>query len=657
MQPLNQVEIIQINISGADKPGMTSSLTEILARYDASILDIGQANIHQSLTLGILIRTTPDKSGNIMKELLFKASELGVMIRFTPISAEQYEDWVSRQGKNRYIITLLGRTVTARHIAEVTKVVAEHGLNIDAIKRLTGRVPLREEDRRARSCIELSVRGSLTDEERSTMQEGFMNLSDQGLDVSFQKDDIYRRSRRLICFDMDSTLIETEVIDELAERAGVGPQVREITASAMRGEIDFRESFTRRVGLLRGLDVSVMEEIARSLPITEGLERMMTVLKRVGYKTAILSGGFTYFGNYLRQKYGFDYVYANELEIEEGKLTGRYVGEIVDGRRKAELLRLLCQFEAINIAQSVAVGDGANDLPMLNLAGLGIAFHAKPKVKATARQSISTIGLDGILYFLGLKDSRMRWLGIVAAAAAAGCYDSRFGQPGAEQAPWTPTEHIAALRERYAGETFEVTGDIVVEGVVTSDDTRGNFYRSLCIEEQGAAIEIMTGTDHLHNDYPRGCRVVLRLRQLAVGESRGVLQAGRMPAPGSGYATDYIGSQAALDRVLARCGGEVKEPEPTLRTIGGLEPRMCGTLVRIEGLRYEPEELTPSQWTGYKRFTDAEGREIRTYVRTYADFAEGEVPVGAVALTGILQLDGKEYILKLRDENDCRPMP
>ena len=407
MQPLNQVEIIQINISGADKPGMTSSLTEILARYDASILDIGQANIHQSLTLGILIRTTPDKSGNIMKELLFKASELGVMIRFTPISAEQYEDWVSRQGKNRYIITLLGRTVTARHIAEVTKVVAEHGLNIDAIKRLTGRVPLREEDRRARSCIELSVRGSLTDEERSTMQEGFMNLSDQGLDVSFQKDDIYRRSRRLICFDMDSTLIETEVIDELAERAGIGPQVREITASAMRGEIDFRESFTRRVGLLRGLDVSVMEEIARSLPITEGLERMMTVLKRVGYKTAILSGGFTYFGNYLRQKYGFDYVYANELEIEEGKLTGRYVGEIVDGRRKAELLRLLCQFEAINIAQSVAVGDGANDLPMLNLAGLGIAFHAKPKVKATARQSISTIGLDGILYFLGLKDSRI----------------------------------------------------------------------------------------------------------------------------------------------------------------------------------------------------------------------------------------------------------
>ena len=287
----NNVEIIQINISGEDKPGMTSSLTEILARYDAFILDIGQANIHQSLTLGILFRTTSDKSGNIMKELLFKASELGVMIRFTPISEQNYDNWVGRQGKNRYIITLLGRTVTARHIAEVTRVVAQHGLNIDAIKRLTGRIPLSEDDRAAKSCIELSVRGSLTDEERSTMQEGFMNLSEIGLDVSFQKDDIYRRSRRLICFDMDSTLIETEVIDELAERAGVGDAVREITARAMRGEIDFRESFTERVALFKGLDVSVMEEIARNLPITEGLERMMTILKRVGYKTAIHSGG------------------------------------------------------------------------------------------------------------------------------------------------------------------------------------------------------------------------------------------------------------------------------------------------------------------------------------------------------------------------------
>lgn len=399
----SKIEIIQINISGEDKPGMTSSLTDILARYDAFILDIGQANIHQSLTLGILFMTTSDKSGAILKELLFKASELGVMIRFTPITEEHYQAWVGRQGKNRYIITLLGRQVTARHIAEVTKAVAEQGLNIDAIKRLTGRMPLEEENRATRACIELSVRGTLGD--KAVLQKRFMELSNEGVDISFQKDDIFRRSRRLICFDMDSTLIETEVIDELADRAGVGPEVRAVTESAMRGEIDFTESFTRRIALLRGLDVSVMEEIARNLPITEGLERLMTILKRVGYKTAILSGGFTYFGNYLKQKYGFDYVYANELEVEEGRLTGRHVGEIVDGRRKAELLRLLCQVENINIAQSIAVGDGANDLPMLDLAGLGIAFHAKPKVKATASQSISTIGLDGVLYFLGLKDS------------------------------------------------------------------------------------------------------------------------------------------------------------------------------------------------------------------------------------------------------------
>ena len=400
-----KVEIIQINISGEDKPGLTSSLTHILAQYDAFILDIGQANIHSSLTMGILIKTTSDKSGFIMKDLLFKASELGVMIRFAPVSEENYDAWVKRQGRNRYIVTLLGRKVTAQNIASVTQAVYEEGLNIDSIRRLTGRMPLNEDDRAQKSCIELSVRGNL--EDRSLLQKKLMNLSGSRLDISLQKDDIYRRSRRLICFDMDSTLIETEVIDELAKRAGVGEKVAEITERAMRGEIDFCESFTERVALLKGLDVSVMEDIARNLPITEGLERLMTILKRVGYKTAILSGGFTYFGNYLKQRFGFDYVYANELEVEDGKLTGRYVGEGVDGRRKAELLRLLCQFENIDIAQSVAVGDGANDLPMLNLAGLGIAFHAKPQVKATAEQSISTIGLDGILYFLGLKDSRI----------------------------------------------------------------------------------------------------------------------------------------------------------------------------------------------------------------------------------------------------------
>ena len=402
------IEIIQVNISGEDKPGLTTALTSILAQYDATILDIGQENIHKSLTLGILFKTTPEQSGFIMKELLFKASELGVQIRFTPIEREAYDAWVARQGKNRYIVTLLGRTVTARQIADVTEVIFKYGLNIDAIRRLTGRPPLEGVDESsAKACIEISVRGSLNHDGRASMQNALLSLPKDGLDISFQRDDIYRRSRRLICFDMDSTLVHTECIDELAARAGVGEQVKAITAQAMRGEIDFAESFKRRVALLKGLDESVLEEIAHNLPYNEGLERMMKILKMVGYKTAILSGGFTYFGKYLQQKFGFDYVYANELEIVDGKLTGRYVGDIVDGRRKAELLRLLCQVENINLAQSVAVGDGANDLPMLSLAGLGIAYHAKPKVQANAKQNLSSIGLDGILYFLGLKDSQI----------------------------------------------------------------------------------------------------------------------------------------------------------------------------------------------------------------------------------------------------------
>ena len=400
-------EIIQVNISGYDKPGLTTTLTDILAKHDAFILDIGQANIHQSLTLGILFSTEPDKSGFIMKDLLFKASELGVQIGFKAISPKDYAQWVGRQGKNRYIVTLLGRSITARQISDVTAVIFKHGLNIDAIKRLTGRIPLVEDNGQTKSSIEFSVRGSLTHEDRAALQADLVETCAGGLDFSFQKDDIFHRSRRLICFDMDSTLIHTECIDQLAERAGVGDEVKAITASAMRGEIDFTESFTRRVALLKGLDESVMEDIARKLPFNEGLERMMTILKRVGYKTAILSGGFTYFGKYLQQKFGFDYVYANELEIKDGKLTGRYLGDVVDGRRKAELLRLLCQVEHIDLAQAVAVGDGANDLPMLGLAGLGIAYHAKPKVRAGARQSISSIGLDGILYFLGLKDSQI----------------------------------------------------------------------------------------------------------------------------------------------------------------------------------------------------------------------------------------------------------
>lgn len=393
--------------------GLTAQVMKVLAKYDAKVLDIGQSNIHSSLCMGILIRTDEISSGQVLKELLFMANDQGVNIDFSPIDDEEYETWVSGQGKNRYILTIVARQLSAKQIEATSKIVTEQGLNIDAILRLSGRQSLKSDAAKLRSCIQFSLRGTPAD--MNKMQADLMDLSSKmTMDFSLQKDNMYRRMRRLICFDMDSTLIQTECINELAKRAGVGDQVAAITESAMRGEIDFKESFTRRVALLKGLDVSVMEDIAKNLPITEGVDRLMSVLKQYGYKIAILSGGFTYFGEYLQKKYGIDYVYANELEIDDdGKLTGRYVGDVVDGKRKADLLRLIAQTEKVNIAQTIAVGDGANDLPMISTAGLGIAFHAKPRVVANAKQSINTIGIDGVLYFLGFKDSYLGEQGIM----------------------------------------------------------------------------------------------------------------------------------------------------------------------------------------------------------------------------------------------------
>lgn len=400
-------EQILVGIAGQDRPGVTASVTEILARYDAQILDIGQADIHSTLSLGILFRIKERLSGQVMKELLFKATELNINIDFKPVTDEEYEEWVNQQGKNRYILTVIGRDLSAKQVAVASRAIRDQGLNIDSIIRLTGRRSLLHPERNVRACIEFSMRG--TPHSLAEMQSQLMQMSGElAFDFSIQRDNMFRRMRRLICFDMDSTLIQTECIDELAMRAGVGDKVKAITESAMRGEIDFKESFRQRVGLLKGLDASVMREIAETMPITEGAERLMSVLKRYGYKIAILSGGFTYFGQYLQRKFNIDYMYANELEIgEDGKLTGRYIGDIVDGQRKAELLKLIAQVEKVDLAQTIAVGDGANDLPMLSIAGLGIAFHAKPRVVANAKQAINTIGLDGVLYFLGFKDSYM----------------------------------------------------------------------------------------------------------------------------------------------------------------------------------------------------------------------------------------------------------
>jgi phosphoserine phosphatase len=397
-------EIHRIHVTGDDRPGLTTALTGALARHDVEVLDVNQADIHEFLLLGMLIRI-PDASDTeaALDDLRATAGGLGLKVRSTQIGDHQYEQWVAMQGKPRYIITLLARTITAERIAQVSQAIWEQGLNIDRITRLSGRPPLKANSGPRRACVELSIRGQPADE--AALHARLMHLSHRiDADIAWQLDDAYRRTRRLACFDMDSTLIQHEVIDELAEEAGVAEQVKAVTERAMQGELDFDASLQQRVAQLEGLEEAALQRVAERLHLTEGAETLMGNLHEFGYKTAIISGGFGYFGRHLQQKLDIDYVWANELEIENGKLTGRVKGPIVNGQRKAELVQEMAQKEGIKLKQVVAVGDGANDLPMLNSAGLGIAFHAKPIVQQTAEQQISTLGLDAILYMLGMRD-------------------------------------------------------------------------------------------------------------------------------------------------------------------------------------------------------------------------------------------------------------
>lgn len=397
-------EIFLVTLSGPDRPGVTAALTGVLAQHDVTMLDIGQAVIHELLSLGMLILAPAGTaSAPVLKELLFRAHELGLTAKFTPVTPEDYTRWVNEQGKQRHIVTVLGKRLAADHLQRVAAIIAQHRLNIDVITRLSGRIPLGAGPRTPYACVEMSVRGTPPDP--AALRGDFLAWAhESGIDVAIQNDDVYRRTRRLVAFDMDSTLIQTEVIDEMAREAGVGEEVALLTEAAMRGEIDYRESLRRRLGALAGLDAGVLEKIAARLPLTEGAERLVTTLRRLGYKTAIISGGFTYFGKHLQQRLGIDYMCANELEIRGGKVTGRVTGDIVDGPAKAAFLRTIAEREHIDLRQVIAVGDGANDLPMLSAAGMGIAFRAKSTVKESAGHALSSVGLDGILYLIGMRD-------------------------------------------------------------------------------------------------------------------------------------------------------------------------------------------------------------------------------------------------------------
>lgn len=393
-------ELVLISVSGEDKPGITATITKLLADFDVDILDVGQSVIHNHLSLGILANVQGSLE-ELYKALQLESHQFDIQIKCSPVTEESYEQWVGLQGASRYILTLLARRIKASHLSAVSQIITANALNIDNITRLSGRVPLREDDKLSKACVEFSLKGKPSESFREQL---LVLCADLDIDVAVQEDGIYRRNRRLIAFDMDSTLIKTEVIDELATKAGVGDEVSRITARAMAGELDFRESLENRVSLLKGLPESALKSVASRLPMMEGAEYLFETLNHLGYKTAILSGGFTYFGEVLQAKLNIDYMYANTLEIKNGQLTGKVLQPIVDAEQKAILLRELAVKEGISLQQTIAVGDGANDLAMLAAAGLGIAFHAKPLVRESAGHSISNLGLDSLLYLMGIRD-------------------------------------------------------------------------------------------------------------------------------------------------------------------------------------------------------------------------------------------------------------
>ncbi len=390
--------LILVTMTGHDRPGVFATVTQLIAASGgARIRDIEMTVTHPQMVLTLLLDLSQGECSEkpLIKDLLFAAMELELHLDFSVVTEDDYR---RKTANNSYIVTIMGSRIDAGSLALVSQILVDCQVNIERISKLT-QGELR--------CVELLI-GSDSNLEIKTLKRKLLQSgSGSDVDVAVQKESLYRRAKRLVVMDMDSTLIQVEVIDELARLAGVGTEVAAITEQAMNGELDFKQSLAARVALLKGLKQQALEEVYQQIPFTSGARNLIHILKRLGFRTAVISGGFQFFTDRLKDDLGLDYAYANQLEIIDGVVTGRTCGQVVDGERKAQLLEEIAQREGITLDQVIAIGDGANDLPMLGKAGLGIAFNAKARVREQADTHINQQGLDSILYLLGLSEREM----------------------------------------------------------------------------------------------------------------------------------------------------------------------------------------------------------------------------------------------------------
>jgi len=405
---------ILLSITGPDRPGITSAITQILADSGVRLLDIEQVVTRSILSLSILIESDhslkkpprdlkagANSPGNgaaarhLLRDLLFQAHELGLSMDFKIVRRDEA---LKKRPSQNYVVTCLGPSVRLPAIAKLATLLSNEKVNIQRINTIA---------QKRLECIEMTLSATRPIDPRTLTRKLLHLNAEFGVDIAVQEESLYRRAKRLIVMDMDSTLVQVEVIDELAKEAGVGERVARITHRAMNGELSFPEALRERVRLLKGLPVRVLQKVYKRMPFTPGAKELIFVLKKLGYRTAVLSGGFDYFTSRVKESLGLDYAYSNNLEVIDGAVTGEILGEIVDGKKKAELMEEIARKEGITLDQVIAIGDGANDLPMITRAGLGIAFNAKPRVREAAHYSITQKNLDSILYLLGITEREL----------------------------------------------------------------------------------------------------------------------------------------------------------------------------------------------------------------------------------------------------------